>query len=62
MRLIALVVIWIGFFFLVHDISNNAGSRFTFATGAPFLILSIVLFSFDIRQYFQQNKTNSELE
>ncbi|MEO3403879.1 hypothetical protein AAFN85_08240 [Mucilaginibacter sp. CAU 1740] len=62
MRLIAISIMWIGFYYLVHNIFANEGSGFTFATGSPFLILSMVLFSFDIRQYLQRNKTDSDLE
>ncbi|WPV00489.1 hypothetical protein SNE26_01755 [Mucilaginibacter sp. cycad4] len=62
MRLVALVMMWIGFFYLVHNIFTNGGSAFTFATGSPFLFLSVALFSFDVRQYWLQNKTDIEQE
>jgi len=62
MRLIAVGTMWIGFFYLVHTILVDAGLGITFTTGAPFMILSVVLFSFDIRQYLQRNKTDSDSE
>lgn len=62
MRLIALIIMWVGFFYLVHNIFSHNDSRFTFATGSPFLILSAALFSFDVRQYLQKDKSDIELE
>ena len=62
MRLIALGIMWLGFFYLVHNILNEGGARFTFATGSPFLFLSIALFSFDVKQYLQQDKIDIEQE
>jgi len=63
MRLIALFVMWTGLLFLTHDAFSGDGlSEFTIASASPFLILSVALFSFDVRQYLQKDQTDSELE
>ncbi|AYL93924.1 hypothetical protein [Mucilaginibacter celer] len=63
MRLISLLVMWMGLLFLTHDVFNGDGlSKFTLASATPFLILSAALFSFDVRQYLQKDQTDSELE
>jgi hypothetical protein len=58
-RLFALFVLWVGFFYLVHGIFIGDGlAWFSFCTGLPFLIMSVVLFSFDIKQYLQKTKVD----
>lgn len=62
-RLIALFIMWTGLFFLTHNIFNGDSlSEFTFATGSPFLFLSVALFSFDVKQYWQRDKIDIEHE
>ncbi|WP_114936541.1 hypothetical protein [Mucilaginibacter endophyticus] len=62
-RLIALFIMWIGLFFLTHDIFNGDSlAEFTFGSAIPFLILSIALFSFDVKQYWQRDKIDIEHE
>ncbi|MET3608625.1 hypothetical protein [Mucilaginibacter rubeus] len=61
-RLIGVIFMWTGLFYQTHNMSNDGGAKFTFATGAPFLFLSIALFSFDVRQNWLQDKTDIEEE
>lgn len=58
-RLFALFVLWVGFFYLVHGIFiSDSLAWFSFCTGLPFLTMSVVLFSFDIKQYSQKTKVD----
>ena len=62
-RLIALFIMWTALFFLTHDIFNGDSlAEFTFGSASPFLILSIALFSFDVKQYWQRDKIDIEHE
>ncbi|MDB5150229.1 MAG: hypothetical protein JWQ57_4249 [Mucilaginibacter sp.] len=56
-RLIALFVMWIGLFYLTHNIFKGDDlSEFSFGSATPFLVLSIILFSFDVKQYWLLSK------
>ncbi|MGF7075463.1 hypothetical protein [Mucilaginibacter sp. 3215] len=62
-RLVALLVMWIALFFLTHNIFNGDSlSEFSLGSATPFLILSITLFSFDVKQYLQRDKIDIEQE
>jgi hypothetical protein len=45
LKLSSLVILWIGFIYLVHNITQGDGlAQFSFVTGLPFLIISSILF------------------
>jgi len=44
LRLAGIVLLWIGYFYLVHHFFTNGLARFSFFTGLPFLISSVMLF------------------
>ncbi len=51
-RLLALFILWIGFFYLVHGVIDGDGlAMFSFCTGIPFLWMSVQLFVYDVKQY-----------
>ena len=61
-RLIALFALWMGFFYLVHNIFNGDSlSWFSFWTGIPFLGISGTLFVLDVKQYLQIRNQPQEL-
>jgi hypothetical protein len=50
-RIAGLLFLWIGFLYLIHNFSDNAGSQLGFFAGIPFLIVSILLAYRTLKQY-----------
>jgi predicted membrane protein len=61
-RIIALLILWMGFFYLIKNMFNGDElSWFSFVTGTPFLGISGTLAVFDVKQYLQIKNQEQEL-
>jgi len=44
-RILALIAMWVGFFYLIHNFGGEVGQNVAIVTGIPFLALSVILFA-----------------
>ncbi len=52
-KIIGLIILWLSFYYLTHNIFDDDLSQIGFTTGLPFLIVSILLTYKILRQEFQ---------
>jgi general stress protein CsbA len=52
-QILGLVILWIGFFYLTHNLFDDFGSMLGFCSGLPFLISSINFFVKIAKQKYQ---------
>jgi hypothetical protein len=56
-----LLSLWLSFYYLTHNLLHDGLSQFSFVTGLPFLIGSLLLAYGIVRQKFDQLKNDDEL-
>jgi hypothetical protein len=59
-RIIGLVLLWVGFYYLTHNFSDDPASQLGFFTGLPFMIMSIRLVYQTYKLHRQTPKVDNE--